>query len=672
MDICLVYMPYGPIEPPPLGIASLVAVAKGAGLSARAVYPTFWFAEKIGQFTYNAVSKAIAGPQIAEWTFSPSAFPDFETDAEEFLDRYLAWEREQNKEKYDLLFRDEGAFRARCLEIREAATAFVPEAADAVLELGPRIVGCSSMYHQNCASLALLRAVKERDESVVTLLGGANCEGSMGSVMKRAFPWVDFVVSGEAEELFAPFCRDLLGRGRDIPPGDLPHGVIGDGVSDDDAPVAIVDELGRLPVPDYDDYQKERKEFCFGRLLPAPGLSIETSRGCWWGEKRQCTFCGVNGSKIAFRAKPPEKILDELRTLHDRYAIRDFIATDNILAMSHFDTLFRELGAGEEPEFSFFFELKSNLDEAQCKLLADAGVHRIQPGIEGLHDDLLHALNKGSNAVGNVALLKYAHENGIRVTWMLLTDIPGEDDAWYSDTAALLPLLAHLQPPHRVKSINYDRFSDYHRRPEHYGLSLEPLRWYSHIFPLSPEDLTLFACRFEDRSGSCREATPGKKALKDAAFGWMQGFAPTSPDARPPELTIRTEEERSVIHDTRPCAAAGETVLEGVAHRVYRACHRPRLRRGIDEELRGGAVDTTAIDEAIAFLTERGLLLHLSNRYLSLALRDPARPFVHPPQNRFARLQTKVADSGKSYWEVLSDLEGAVRARHLAALLGGS
>jgi hypothetical protein len=30
-----------------------------------------------------------------------------------------------------------------------------------------------------------------------------------------------------------------------------------------------------------------------------------------------------------------------------------------------------------------------------------------------------------------------------------------------------------------------------------------------------------------------------------------------------------------------------------------------------------------------------------------------------------------LSDCGKSYWEVLSDLEGAVRARHFAALLGG-
>ena len=43
-------------------------------------------------------------------------------------------------------------------------------------------------------SLALLRRVKELDPSVVTMLGGANCEAEMGWAAIRAFPWVDFVV----------------------------------------------------------------------------------------------------------------------------------------------------------------------------------------------------------------------------------------------------------------------------------------------------------------------------------------------------------------------------------------------------------------------------------------------------------------------------------------------
>ena len=41
-------------------------------------------------------------------------------------------------------------------------------------------------------------------------MGGANCEGEMGVETLRAFPFVDCVVSGEADAIFADMCRCSL------------------------------------------------------------------------------------------------------------------------------------------------------------------------------------------------------------------------------------------------------------------------------------------------------------------------------------------------------------------------------------------------------------------------------------------------------------------------------
>ena len=46
-------------------------------------------------------------------------------------------------------------------------------------------------------------------------MGGANCEGEMGEQTLESFPWVDCIVSGEADALFPDLCRDLLDQGRD-------------------------------------------------------------------------------------------------------------------------------------------------------------------------------------------------------------------------------------------------------------------------------------------------------------------------------------------------------------------------------------------------------------------------------------------------------------------------
>ena len=51
-----------------------------------------------------------------------------------------------------------------------------------------------------------------------------------------------------------------------------------------------------------------------------PTLLFETSRGCWWGAKSHCTFCGLNGETMAFRSKSPRRALDELEQLGDALA----------------------------------------------------------------------------------------------------------------------------------------------------------------------------------------------------------------------------------------------------------------------------------------------------------------------------------------------------------------
>ncbi|MEW6367832.1 MAG: RiPP maturation radical SAM C-methyltransferase [Acidobacteriota bacterium] len=678
MDVCLAYMPYGLIEPPPLGMALLVAEAKRAGLLAEAVYPTFWFAEKIGYLTYNSISKAIAGFQIAEWTFSSSAFPDFRPDDEAFLTRYLEWECQLDPDRYGLLFSDEEAFRSTCWSVRRAAESFIAEAAEKVLELKPKIVGCSSIYHQNCASLALLRKLKELNPALITLMGGANCEGPMGVVMKRSFPWVDFVVSGEADDLFAPFCQRLLGQGARESARSLPHGVIGAGDSAQEyaePPVAMVKQLDALPPPDYDEYLEEREGFCYKAALPRPSLSFETSRGCWWGQKRQCTFCGVNGSKMPFRVKSPGRVINELATLRERYAVSDFIASDNIIDVSYFKTVLHELAATGTPRYSFFFELKSNMTEAQVRMLADAGVHRFQPGIESLHDELLRLLNKGTRAIDNVALLKFAHENGIRITWIMLADIPGERDEWYAEMASWLPLLAHLQPPHLTKSINFDRFSEYHRHPERYGLELMPVRWHSFVYPLSEEAIRDFAYRFEDRTRRARGTGEGRLALSRAILDWMRLYTRGDRPADSPTLTVLEKDDRSVIKDSRPCAVKKEIVLKGTAHLVHRACRSPHTMRAVADAV-SSSVDTPLkpgeLENAIADLLDHKILLQLGGRFLALAMREPLRPFIYPPEYKLPRLQSTIEARGKSYWDVLQDIEKRIAGRHLAGILGAA
>ncbi len=39
-------------------------------------------------------------------------------------------------------------------------------------------------------------------------------------------------------------------------------------------------------------------------------VPYETSRGCWWGQKKHCTFCGLNPLGMNYRAKSPERAVE--------------------------------------------------------------------------------------------------------------------------------------------------------------------------------------------------------------------------------------------------------------------------------------------------------------------------------------------------------------------------
>ena len=73
-------------------------------------------------------------------------------------------------------------------------------------------------------------------------------------------------------------------------------------------------QLDDLPTPDYTEYFERAER---ARTAPPTGqrriwIPFESARGCWWGAKHHCTFCGLNGTTMQFRSKSPQRVADEL------------------------------------------------------------------------------------------------------------------------------------------------------------------------------------------------------------------------------------------------------------------------------------------------------------------------------------------------------------------------
>jgi ribosomal peptide maturation radical SAM protein 1 len=302
-------------------------------------------------------------------------------------------------------------------------------------------------------------------------------------------------VRGEAEEVAPPLFRELLDGGAvTARPGLCFH--------DGTRPVVVPQAPARVamdavPRPRYDEYFARLRASSFRDPVEgAVYLSFEAARGCWWGEVAHCTFCGLNGSSMRFRAKSPERVLDDIVELARRYQVLDLHAVDNIIDHDYFVTLLPQLAA-RGLDLHLFWEVKANLKKWQVERLARAGVRHIQPGIESLSTPILRLMKKGVSAWQNLRLLKWCHQLGIRVDWNLIWGFPGEPATEYARMTALMPSLFHLMPPLSTR-LCLHRWSPYHQRPEEHGIVMRGPAWYNRfLYDVDAATLADLAYDFE-------------------------------------------------------------------------------------------------------------------------------------------------------------------------------
>jgi ribosomal peptide maturation radical SAM protein 1 len=615
-------MPYAHIMRPSIALGILKSCLQRGGISCRVEYANLHFAEAVGLEVNSLMSHLRTDSLIGEWTFSQAAF----RDGRDTLDDILGLARRYQPHNLPRGSLDDRKFSRVFRQLRAFAPAFVEEVALRVLAGKPAIVGCSSTFEQHCPALALLRRIKELAPEVITMIGGANCEGVMGWATLRAAPWLDFVISGEADELIVPLCRGLLEQGSDFPPESLPLGILGrahlamgrwrafpGGV----IPRAVVLNMNVSPVPDFQEYFAALKASPLRRFI-TPALAVESSRGCWWGQKSHCTFCGLNGAAMNYRSKAAERVLEEWIKLGRAYPTRKMTVSDNIINMGHVKTLLPRLAALSRP-FDLFYETKANLRRDQVRLFAEAGIISIQPGIEGLHDDLLKLMAKGNSAMINIQLLKYTREAGIMTTWMLLVGFPGENDRWHDQVAEWLPLIYHLQPPNGVVHIRYDRFSVYFNEPKNHGLDLRPFPAYAAVYPLPAEDLRDLAYFFYDANSPHQgKFKPGVLALGEQVRQWKNAFS----RAVRPVFCVTDRDGVLDFFDTRPCAPIRRAKISGLAREIYLACDTSNSEAEIIKRFSSRSQDSdrpAAIAALLHELTARKLLLHVHGKFLALA-----------------------------------------------------
>lgn len=362
------------------------------------------------------------------------------------------------------------------------------------------VVGFSLTFEtQLPAALALSRRLKALRPDVKIIFGGAVCFEEQADGLVSSFDSMDAVCHTEGDEVIVPLVSALRGVGllADVP-GIAYRDATGQMVRTKSPP--LLRDLDRLPMVDYDDYFVELAASDWRDTHAR--IMFETARGCWWGEKHLCSYCGLNGEGLPFRAKSPERAHDEILDLYHRYPQAEILqCVDNIMDMKYFQTVLPRLATAERipgRPLRIFYEVKSNLKPQHLALLAAAGVTAVQPGIESFDDDILALMDKGCTALGQVQFVKWAHQEGVSIAYQMLICNPGESTESYRRMIELLPFIVHLPPPGTVTKTQVERFSPLYDRAESFGVrALRPKPHYQEVFPEPGVDLMRLSYQFD-------------------------------------------------------------------------------------------------------------------------------------------------------------------------------
>jgi ribosomal peptide maturation radical SAM protein 1 len=609
--VLLLSMPFGALERQALGLSLLKACLAEAGIVCDVRYLTFAFAEFIGYDDYRWLSNDLPYTAFAgDWAFTHALYGERPgVDA-----RYI---QDVLRDTWRL---DEAAV-SRLQRIRALVEPFVDYCLAGIDWSEYAVVGFTSTFEQNIASLALSRRIKAAFPDIAIVFGGANWEGEMGEELHKRFPCVDFVCSGEAETSFPALVNGILSGAPATSWADSISGIVyrAAGTSVATGQVTPIRDLDALPYPDYADYFRDLEESTVGASV-VPGLLIETSRGCWWGAKSHCTFCGLNGSSLAFRSKSATRALAELDFLVDRWRIDMVEAVDNILDMRYFHDFLPALA--EAPRrVHLFYEVKANLSRQQVRTLREAGVYRIQPGLESMSDHVLKLMRKGTTALRNIQLLKWCHAEGIAVDWNVLYGFPGETREDYVGMLDLLRAIRFLSPATGWGPIRLDRFSPYFEDPAAYGFTnVRPMVPYSYLYPFDVDSLHRIAYYFDyDYQPS---VDPTGYATEVIAF--VQDWRQNPERGRLSE--VLGPDCALVLIDTRSDATMREVTLTGLERAAYEFCDSLRSASAVVRHLRERFPDVQVCEERVLgfldSLVANRLMVSDGAHYLSLAITD--------------------------------------------------
>jgi ribosomal peptide maturation radical SAM protein 1 len=617
LSALLISMPWAPFDEPSLGLGILCSKLESAGIHCQVQHFNLRLLRHLKPSSYVGIASEYG---LNDFLFTRGLDGSTLTPVQEqILEQWAQLSAERDKGEYKPPS-NPTEFKDYALKIRnEVVPEFLDECLASVLESDATMIGFTCMYDQTIPSLALARMIKDRASERMVVFGGYAMEGPVGRKLIECFPCVDVVAYGEGENKIqtlveASVDRTLLRR---IPRIEY-RNADGSRCGNELDPGWI--DLNESPLPNYRDYflDVDRLASADQVIITPDTLPVESSRGCWWGRRSHCSFCGIDDKDLEYRAKTAEGVVAMLDTMSARYGITRFRFSDYILPRQYFRSVFPLLAQSSPPKYELHWEIKSNNRLVDIELMARAGVKDIQPGIESLSSTALRKMGKGVTAIQNLFTIKMLMQHGIHVHYNILYGFPDDEAQDYLAICKTIPLVYHLAPPHTYEAISVTRFSPIQKQYEQSG-GLRASSHYNLVF--SQEFLCRTGFKLEDYCYIFERPFANDETCQ-TLYGmmtyqivkWSRAW-----ENRIVELSFEHVDDEIVFRDSRQHIKPALTRLGGAARSVYMALS-GEITAFKDLAQRMSTQLTEArVEEELGRLRSLGFVYEENGRYFGLA-----------------------------------------------------
>ncbi len=295
---------------------------------------------------------------------------------------------------------------------------FFDYARDEIIRSGAILFGITSLCSNYPLALRLASLIKESIPDSMVVIGGPQASLVYEETLLK-FPAVDVVVVGEGEETLCELIERLY-QGDDTPfISGFAFRRKGKVFFHGHRP--LIEDLNTLPSPDYELINL--KDYLKGEL--SDYMELEAGRGC----PLQCTFCSTSLMwKRRFRARSPERLLQEMSYLNRQYGITYFgLVHDNLTInrryLKQLCNYFIEQGSPYRWSSSASL---NTIEPETLELMHEAGCRGIFIGIESGSPHIQECVRKRLRLEKAEKIVSCAHGLDIRVDASFIIGFPEE------------------------------------------------------------------------------------------------------------------------------------------------------------------------------------------------------------------------------------------------------